>query len=112
MSSKYDLLNVTFERLDYVQKGSKIIQTPDKEPFFRLEVPGLAEKRPSVLYSDSIYAWIPDTQDYEYEGWVYQVEQKSVLLVFCPGFHNMFPPGTKFNVRFMFNRMAMRQMHR
>ena len=58
------------------------------------------------------YAWIPGTTDVEYEGWVYKAEKDHVLLLFFPGFQSLFPPNTKFNVRFTFNRMTMRLMHR
>ena len=58
------------------------------------------------------YAWLPGTTDVEYEGWVYKVSQKYILVIFCEEFHTMFPPGSKFNVRFSFNRMALRYMHR
>jgi hypothetical protein len=57
------------------------------------------------------YAWLPDS-DVEYEGWVYKVEQKAVILIFCENFHELFPSGTLFNVRFAFNRMSYRHMHR
>ena len=54
------------------------------------------------------YAWIPGSIDVEYEGRVYQTEKDSVLLLFYPGFHETFSSGTKFNVRFTLNRIAMR----
>ena len=48
---------------------------------------GLAEKRPSVLPSDIIYAFLPDTTDIEFEGCVFRVEQDFLLVYFCADFH-------------------------
>lgn len=59
-------------------------------PIARLCIPGLAEKRPSVLKGDIVYAWIPGTTDYEYEGFVHAVEQQHVLLMFCKDFHDRY----------------------
>ena len=87
-------------------RGGKTIYAEKEYLFARLKVPGLAEKRPSILYSNSVrcfvgllmcsYAWIPGSTDVEYEGRVYQTEKDSVLLLFYPGFHEIFFSGTKF----------------
>lgn len=55
----------------------------------RIEVPSLAEKRPSVLPGDVIYAWVPNS-DCEYEGLVFRVEQDHVLLNFTADFHQKY----------------------
>ena len=72
---------------------------------------GLAEKRPSILYNDYVYAWVTGT-DVEYEGWVYRVQRSHILLVFAEEFYEQFSTGTKLNFRFTFNRMHLRVMHR
>jgi len=59
-----------------------------EDPVVRLFVPDLAEHRPSVLKGDIVYAWIPDTTDFEYQGFITEVEQQHVLLMFCKEFHN------------------------
>jgi hypothetical protein len=46
-------------------------------------VPGLAEKRPSVLRNDSVYVMIDGDNSVKYEGVVHTVNEKDVLL----GFH-------------------------
>jgi hypothetical protein len=48
---RYDLYERTLERVAFFQKGPSVIQVPEDEPVFRVKVPGLAEKKPSVLYS-------------------------------------------------------------
>lgn len=111
----------------------------------RVLVPNLAEKRPSVLAGDIIYAWfvisfpsphslltpfIPlrfsplfllffdlpsrkdGTADVEYEGYVYRVEQETLLVKFAESFHQRFPAGTLFSIRFGFNRLQLRITHR
>ncbi|PRP82187.1 putative RNA helicase SDE3 [Planoprotostelium fungivorum] len=78
-----------------------------------LKVPGLAEKRPSVLYRDSIYVWIPGTTDVEYEGIVTKVGRDEVLLMFNPRFPQVVNLSKGlFNVRFEGSRMSFRNMHR
>ena len=75
---KFDIAAATFE--------------PDfgnpKKILHRLEVPGLAERRPSLLRGDLVYAWQPDTVDVEYEGWIAQVEQSTILVAFADIFHD------------------------
>jgi len=47
-------------------------------------VPGLAEKRPSVLRNDSICVIIDGDNSVKYEGFVHYVREIDV----CLGFHN------------------------
>ena len=69
----------------------------NRRHLLELEVPGLAEKRPSVLRGDKIYVMIvaglssthqlPEQQQQcvttqEYEGLVHEVEESKVLLGF------------------------------
>eukprot|EP01117_Protostelium_nocturnum_P012538 TRINITY_DN4618_c0_g3_i4.p1 TRINITY_DN4618_c0_g3~~TRINITY_DN4618_c0_g3_i4.p1 ORF type:complete len:945 (+),score=254.96 TRINITY_DN4618_c0_g3_i4:86-2920(+) len=82
--------------------------------YLYLSVPGLAEKRPSVLVKDSVYAWIPGSKDVEYEGVVQRTYRDKVALVFCEGFKDLIFPdrSIKFNIRFGFSRIPKRIMHR
>jgi len=82
------------------------------ETYHILEVPGLAEKRPSVLANDSIFAWIPGTTDVEYEGIVKKVLKDHVILVFCQDFNHRTNGCLNFNVRFLAPRIMSRYMHR
>lgn len=74
--------------------------------FLNLDVPGLAEKRPSVLYGDSVYASVsgdPDGSMVEYQGFVHNVRLDSVSLKFAAHFHRIFVAGMKFSIRFSFS---------
>ena len=87
--------------------------------FLRLEVPGLAENRPSVLKGDKIYAQVfsnpnqenPDLQ-HEYEGFVHEVEDSAILVGFNQKLRKSFIRNMRFNIRFTFNRFPLRNMHR
>jgi hypothetical protein len=70
----------TFELQKYAIVGDKAVMrhTPSRE-MLRLDVPGLAEKRPSVRLGDKIFAY---DKGGCYEGFVHQVEEKAVLLKF------------------------------
>ena len=70
----------TFELQKYAIVGDKAVMrhTPSRE-MLRLDVPGLAEKRPSVRIGDKIFAY---DKGGCYEGFVHQVEERAVLLKF------------------------------
>jgi helicase MOV-10 len=53
---------------------------------YRLHVPGLAEKRPSVLVGDKIYVRQVNTNGHWYQGFVHRVEMDEVVLRFNDGF--------------------------
>lgn len=76
----------------------------------RLQVDGLAEKRPSVIVTDRILVKEHNSPDHRaFEGHVHVVKEKSVLLQF----HSRFQPirGQKFFIRFDLNRLVYRRMH-
>lgn len=77
-------------------------------------VEGLAENRPSVLVGDFILvskAEGPETLNSRtwYEGRVHQVHQNHVSLSFPENFNTY--RGTKFDARFVLNRLPFRRMH-
>lgn len=51
--------------------------------FLELNVPGLAEHRPSLLRGDSVLVSEQKENDVKYEGVVHHVQKDSVLLKFC-----------------------------
>lgn len=55
-----------------------------KPEFYRLQVPGLAEARPSLVRGDSVYVRESETSRVKYQGIVHKVEQASVILGFDP----------------------------
>ncbi|KAG8779439.1 hypothetical protein FRC12_024270 [Ceratobasidium sp. 428] len=81
--------------------------------YFYLEVPGLAEKRPSVLVGDSIKVRPHNPSSAAnttwYIGYVHFVRQTEVGLRFA---HRFLPPSnTRFDVRFCLNRIPLLRMH-
>ncbi|KAG9024583.1 hypothetical protein FRB95_011337 [Tulasnella sp. JGI-2019a] len=80
-----------------------------------LEVPGLAEKRPSVIVGDKIIVRPVGRVSNNagdgrwFEGYVHRVEQLQVALVFNPSFHAI--RNQRFDVRFRLSRLPLRRMH-
>ncbi|KAL5498587.1 hypothetical protein ACEPAH_1941 [Sanghuangporus vaninii] len=78
----------------------------------RLEVPGLAEKRPSVIIGDRFFvkkSGSPDSPSYE--GFVHHVENRFVLLQFHKKFSDKWSTGQTYDVQFDLNRLVFRRMH-
>ncbi|XP_078339905.1 putative helicase MOV-10 isoform X1 [Crassostrea virginica] len=77
-----------------------------------LEVPGLAENRPSVLRGDRLYVQRSNHKGREYEGYVHDVHLREVVL----GFHSSLVTGfinkETFSVRFNFNRLPLKLQYR
>jgi hypothetical protein len=81
--------------------------------FLVLEVPGLSEKRPSVLKGDAVIVHRPSQTSTvtKYRGYVHTVERDRVCLKFDRGFHASYIANTPVNVEFTFNRMTLRIFH-
>ncbi|KAH6887860.1 RNA helicase [Coprinopsis sp. MPI-PUGE-AT-0042] len=83
-------------------------------PRYELEVPGLAENRPSVLVGDFILvsetnaSILPESRKW-HEGRVHAVRMNDVNLRFGEGFSTY--RGNKFDVKFVLNRLPFRRMH-
>ncbi|XP_059471409.1 uncharacterized protein LOC132194259 [Neocloeon triangulifer] len=76
---------------------------------FYLQVPGLAENRPSVLVCDAIYI---TTSLGVYKGFVNLVEQHRIRFGMGPSFVQDFHPDLKVSVHFSFNRTCLKVQHR
>ncbi|KAG8931375.1 hypothetical protein FRC02_002809 [Tulasnella sp. 418] len=76
-----------------------------------VNVPGLAEKRPSVLRGDHIEIRLKQKQDVVYEGLVETIQDLRVGLLFHQDFRRDWQPGALCEVRFMINRIPLRRMH-
>ncbi len=77
---------------------------------FRLQVEGLAEGRPSVLVGDSILVRpVGQPNKTWFKGRVHNVGMNHVSLRFNDAFNTY--RGTKFEVRFVLNRLPFRRMH-
>ena len=82
--------------------------------YLALTVPGLAEKRPSLLVGDAIHArqlanGVPAGPFFE--GCVHAVRLEEVLLRFNQSFHDSFIAGLPMSITFTFNRMPLRRQH-
>lgn len=82
--------------------------------FVVLEVPGLAERRPSLVHGDFVYAKLASddpTNGSVYQGYIYRVEADEVLLRFAIQFHTNHSNDKLYNVQFSFNRVNMRRLY-
>ncbi|KAL5541531.1 hypothetical protein UlMin_009241 [Ulmus minor] len=96
----YDMESVSFRTLGH--------------QFLALEVPGLAERRPSLVHGDSIFAKPTSQDEYEirpYEGCIHRVEADEVCLKFAPEFHFRHRDDNLYNVQFTFNRVNRRRLY-
>ncbi|GAA5996830.1 hypothetical protein JCM5350_003555 [Sporobolomyces pararoseus] len=76
--------------------------------FYHLNVPGLAEKRPSVTVNDLIKVKTRDSEDNRwFEGIVVSVESRRVGLKFKSAFDP--PSNSRFDVQFHINRLPIRR---
>ncbi|XP_036198908.1 helicase MOV-10 isoform X2 [Myotis myotis] len=102
----YDLESVPMN-LDSVSQNPKLLM---------LEVPGVAESRPSVLRGDHLFAVLcSEAQQKDpitYKGFVHRVELDCVKLSFSPSLLDRFVDGLTFKVSFTFNRQPLRVQHR
>ncbi|KAJ7199239.1 P-loop containing nucleoside triphosphate hydrolase protein, partial [Mycena pura] len=77
---------------------------------YYLDVPGLAEKRPSVLVGDSILVQRHGAKTgHWFEGGVHVVRKEEVGLKFHPSFRAS--PSDRFAVRFKLSRYPLRRQH-
>ncbi|XP_041050921.1 putative helicase MOV-10 isoform X4 [Carcharodon carcharias] len=80
-----------------------------------LQVPGVAENRPSVLRGDHLFVSKSDDPGEpitRYKGYVHAVELEKVKLGFSKKLVAAFINKLKFNVSFTFNRTPLRLQHR
>ncbi|TFK28524.1 RNA helicase [Coprinopsis marcescibilis] len=93
---RYDMTQVTLQR---------------HERYYYLEIPGLAEKRPSVLVGDRIHVQkINAPTGHWFEGHVHFVRQREVGLCFHRSFVG-WTPSQGYNIRFKLNRIVVRRQH-
>lgn len=74
-----------------------------------MEVPGLAEKRPSVLVGDSVHVRIQRCPDQWFQGRVFVLRELEVGMRFHHAFN--IRPGDLCEARFSVNRIPLRRMH-
>ncbi|KAL8485172.1 hypothetical protein ACS0TY_027463 [Phlomoides rotata] len=79
-----------------------------------LEVPGLAEKRPSLLISDFIFVMSfskDETSNTPHQGFIHRVEAEEIHLQFEPRFQRSHRDSNLYNVQFTYNRKNMRLLY-
>ncbi|KAK9288065.1 hypothetical protein L1049_016511 [Liquidambar formosana] len=82
--------------------------------YLTLEVPGLAERRPSLVHGDFIFAKpaFEDANDTPpYQGYIHRVEADEVYLKFNKELHLRHRDGDLYNVQFTYNRVNMRRLY-
>uniref|UniRef100_A0A8D0FC95 RNA helicase n=1 Tax=Strix occidentalis caurina TaxID=311401 RepID=A0A8D0FC95_STROC len=81
-----------------------------------LDVPGVAESRPSVLKGDHLFVHLSSERDHsplvQYKGYVHGVELEKVRLGFSSKLQKKFVNNLKFDVTFTFNRLPLQVQHR
>ncbi|CAG8489963.1 9473_t:CDS:2 [Acaulospora morrowiae] len=109
-AEEYQLTN---DIMLYDQEGVEMKKKGKRSPYFTLQVPGLAEKRPSVIVGDHVFVVRcgEDEKGKAYQGFVHHVEETSISVKFKKEFSRVYSSNTKFDVRFTFNRLPMRRMH-
>lgn len=82
--------------------------------YLSLSVPGLAERRPSLMVGDTVLVASlgasPGAGELQYEGYVHEVLHTQVLLKFHPSFHQLYR-GEDYAIQFRFNRTPLRRCH-
>ncbi|XP_051125299.1 probable RNA helicase SDE3 [Andrographis paniculata] len=85
-----------------------------RNQFLSLEVPGLAEKRPSLVSGDFIFVKLAteiDTTKPPYQGYIHRVEAEEIFLKFNQDLHVKHREGNLYNVQFSYNRTGMRRLY-
>nr|XP_043619142.1 probable RNA helicase SDE3 [Erigeron canadensis] len=96
----YDMQSVTFK-----ERNNR---------FLTLEVPGLAERRPSLVVGDDIIVKPVSQSEHNgllYMGYISRVESEEVHLSFHDDFRSYYPEGSLFDVQFRYNRLNMKRTY-
>eukprot|EP01088_Endostelium_zonatum_P019125 TRINITY_DN643_c0_g1_i4.p1 TRINITY_DN643_c0_g1~~TRINITY_DN643_c0_g1_i4.p1 ORF type:complete len:1384 (-),score=259.29 TRINITY_DN643_c0_g1_i4:25-4176(-) len=114
---KFDIANAELEIVESFNERGQVYFFGDTNPLAKLYAPGIAEKRPSVMKGDTVYAWIPGSKDKEYEGIVRHTDSTHVYVAFNFSLHNMLKGPNrviKWNIRFELKHtdiLKFRRMH-
>lgn len=100
--------NMRDYNLEHVSMKSK------GDQFLCLNVPGLAERRPSLVNGDYVFARVSladATKTSVYQGHIYRVEAEEVYLKFRQDFHLDHRPGNLYDVQFTYNRFGVKKLY-
>ncbi|KAL8205981.1 hypothetical protein R6Q57_009532 [Mikania cordata] len=92
----YDMQNVTFKT---------------KGRFLSLEVPGLAERRPSIVVGDLVIAKSVSHNTPLYKGYIFRVEAEEVIVSFHDDVHGNYSEVDRYDVQFEYNRLGMKRLY-
>ncbi|KAH7908653.1 RNA helicase [Hygrophoropsis aurantiaca] len=110
----YDILDATLRdepSFDIGGHPGRLVAVRRRDPYYYIDVPGLAEKRPSVLVGDRILVQkIGGIEGQWYEGGVHVVRQAEVGLRFHASFTG-WSPRQRYIVRFKLNRIPVQRQH-
>ncbi|KAM7280885.1 hypothetical protein ACFE04_008019 [Oxalis oulophora] len=83
--------------------------------FLSLVVPGLAERRPSLVHGDHIFAKIVgengDDKFPPYQGYIHSVKADEIYLKFSSDYHFRHLDRYQYNVQFTYNRINTRRLY-
>ncbi|XP_075766067.1 helicase MOV-10 [Pelodiscus sinensis] len=100
----------------YDMEDACMVKDTKKKRLLVLEVPGVAENRPSVLRGDHLFVSRSEQRGaphlVRYKGYVHDVELERVKLGFSSTLLDSFVDKLKFDVTFTFNRLPLRVQHR
>ena len=111
----FEEIQMEYDIRKYDMEAVTMNVSSDNRRLLVLEVPSLAENRPSVLKGDRLYVRINNnglSGDREFQGYVHNVKLLEVTLGFDDSLIQRFVRNMKFNVRFEFNRLPVRLQHR
>uniref|UniRef100_A0A4W3JGP6 RNA helicase n=1 Tax=Callorhinchus milii TaxID=7868 RepID=A0A4W3JGP6_CALMI len=100
----------------YNMTDASMVRDPRNRELLVLEVPGVAENRPSVLRGDHLLVTRSADRHLpvvtRYKGYVHSVELEQLKLGFSHKLVSTFIDNMKFNVSFTFNRFPLQMQHR
>ncbi|RPD55534.1 P-loop containing nucleoside triphosphate hydrolase protein [Lentinus tigrinus ALCF2SS1-7] len=83
------------------------VQFAKEGRLYTLPVPGLAEKRPSVVIGDTIHVQSSSGKGHTHKGFVHDVRLDNIRV----NFHSSFNVVGRYNVRFEYNRTPIKRQH-
>ena len=99
-------VKIMVEMCNYDLDGANFRRIKSSDNLYELNMPGLAERRPSIMCGDKV---ILESTSYKIFGSIWKVKENSVLVSFP---ENMIDLSYKFDVHFEFNRSTLKLMHR
>ncbi|XP_030441366.2 uncharacterized protein LOC115663505 [Syzygium oleosum] len=80
--------------------------------FVKFKMESIPERRPFLLSRDFVFAKPLNKKDTQYQGLVYRVEKRSVVLAeFGDDFHSRHHSSSRYNIGFSFNRVCLKRAH-